>query len=88
MMQFGTEKWQKLKLSSKRLQSGRVQVKFELYEQGAQRTYGYLLAEPQESLREVVARIGQYCHRAAAGYQPHLYCVGRHKQDTGILMFK
>ncbi len=87
-MQFGTEKWQKLKLSSKRLQSGRVQVKFELYEQGAQRTYGYLLADPQDSLREVVARIGLYYRQAAAGYQPHLYRVGRSKQDTGVLIFK
>ena len=48
----------KIKLSSKRLSSGRCQVRFQVAEEltGAS-WYGYTLVDPTDTLKEVVARI-------------------------------
>ena len=82
----------KLKLSSKRLKSGKVQVKFQI--QGRElgnrvgEQYGYLLAEPKASLKDVVARILNSCDKESTlGPQRHLYSVGRQKQATEMLFF-
>ncbi|SMG40769.1 hypothetical protein SAMN05661096_02805 [Marivirga sericea] len=48
----------KVKLSSKRLISGRCQVHFRVQTQSGESSwYGYTLAEPQDTLRDVVGRI-------------------------------
>jgi hypothetical protein len=48
----------KIKLSSKRLHSGKCQVRFQVAEDKSGASwYGYALAEPQETLKEVVERI-------------------------------
>ena len=83
----------KLKLSSKRLKSGKVQVKFQIQgrESGSKvgEQYGYLLTEPKASLKEVVARILISCDRGLIlGSQGHLFNVGRQKQATEMLFFK
>lgn len=48
----------KIKLSSKRLNSGRCQVYFHVRtKEGDSSWYGYALAEPQDTVSEVVSRI-------------------------------
>ena len=83
----------KLKLSSKRLKSGKVQVKFQIQgrESGKRvgEQYGYLLTEPKASLKDVVVRILDSCDKwSTLGPQRHLYSVGRQKQATEMLFFK
>ncbi len=79
----------KLKLSSKRLKSGKVQVKFQVKGIQSEKQYGYLLAEPKTSLRDVVAKIlGTYTECVSVGQQRHLYNIGRHKQSKEMLIFK
>ncbi len=55
----------KIKLSSKRLHSGKCQVRFQVAEEGTGTSwYGYALAEPKETLKEVVQRIeGRFIQR-------------------------
>jgi len=78
----------KLKLSSKRLKSGKVQVKFHFTSSQSRRQYGYLLTNPETSLKEVVAKIiDSYTFGFSIGSQRHLYCIGRQKQATEMLLF-
>lgn len=78
-----------LKLSSKRLSSGKVQVKFKVSGLSKRDEYGYLLTEPKTSLKEVVQRIfGSFDNGLAVGYQKHLYDVGRTKQETTVLIIR
>jgi len=79
----------RLKLSSKRLKSGKVQVKFQVNTTHSGYQYGYLLAEPKASLKDVVAKIlNRYDHGISLGNQRHLYNIGRQKQATEMLFFK
>ena len=78
-----------LKLTSKRLPSGKVQVKFKVSVLGERDEYGYLLTEPKTSLKEVVQRIfGSFDNGLAVGYQRHLFDVGRTKQQTSMLIIR
>ncbi len=78
----------RLKLSSKRLKSGKIQVKFQVSSRLAGSQYGYLLTEPQTSLKEVVGKIlASYTSGRSLGYQQHLYNIGRQRQDTELLIF-
>ena len=79
----------KLKLSSKRLKSGKVQVKFQMHSGELGDQYGYLLTEPKASLKDVVARIlSSYQGGLSLGSQRHLYSIGRQKQATEMLFFR
>ena len=51
------EEGYKLRLQSKRLHSGRFQVKFFVSDYSQRPLYGYLLADPKSTLKEVVERI-------------------------------
>lgn len=78
-----------LKLSSKRLSSGKVQVKFHLSSEHQKEQYGYLLTEPKTSLKEVVEKIfGSFNQGLGVGYQRHLFDVGRTKQETSMLIIQ
>lgn len=61
----------KIKLSSKRLSSGRCQVRFQVAEEltGAS-WYGYTLVDPKDTLKEVVARIENTVNYPTAKGQP------------------
>ncbi len=81
----------KLQLKSKRLDSGRFQVNFStrgFY----QECYGYLLAEPKTSLREVVEEIGRHIGAMQFSdryYQRNLFSLRNRKMNSGkILVFK
>jgi hypothetical protein len=79
----------RLKLSSKRLKSGKVQVKFQLSSKLAGGQYGYLLADPQSSLKEVVMKIlDSYDKGMIKGYHHHLFNVGRAEQNRDVILFK
>ena len=78
-----------LKLSSKRLRSGKVQVKFKVSGLSNRDEYGYLLTEPKTSLKDVVQRIfGSFDNGLSVGYQKHLFDVGRTKQETSMLIIR
>jgi hypothetical protein len=81
----------KLKITSKRLISGRFQVNF-VSHMFSQEYYGYLLAESRTPVREVVEKISR--HVEAMQYserylQRNLYSLTHRKATSGkILIFK
>lgn len=81
----------KLKLKSKRLHSGRFQVGFTTHG-FSQECYGYLLAEPQTSVREIVEKIRRHVGAMQLSdhyYQRNLFSLIRRKATSGkILVFK
>jgi len=81
----------KLKLRSKRLNSGRFQVDFTTHG-FSQECYGYLLAEPQTSVREIVEKIKRHVGAMQLSdlyYQRNLFSLIHRKANSGkILVFK
>ena len=82
---------QKLKLKSKKLKSGRFQVNFST-EGLAHGFYGYLLAEPNTSVTEVIAKIGRHISamtHTERYFQRNLYSFGNRQHNSGrILIFR
>jgi len=83
----------KLKLSSKKLHSGRHQVKFEVKNSEKRRKlYGYLLAEPNSTLTEVVEKILKRINALNERdeyFHGHLYSMAAiQKQDDDIMIFE
>jgi len=81
----------RLKLKSKKLISGRFQVNFST--QGfSNEVYGYLLAEPQTPVREVVRKIGRHVKAMQCSdryYQRNLFSLIHREANSGrILIFK
>ena len=81
----------KLKMKSKRLESGNVQIDFSI-EGFAKEYYGYLLAEPKTSVREVVEKIGRHAgamQNADRYHQRNLFSFCKREVNSGkILIFK
>ena len=81
----------RLRLKSKRLVSGRFQVNFTAHG-FSQECYGYLLAEPKTSLREVVEKIGRHIGAMQFSdryYQRNLFSLKNREVNSGkILVFK
>lgn len=78
----------KLRLKSKKLGSGRFQVNFST-EGFVMDYYGYLLTEPQTSLREVVEKIQRHLGAAQSSdkyFQPNLFSLGRREVNSGRVM--
>lgn len=81
----------KLKIQSKKLNSGRYQINFST-DALASGYYGYLLAEPQTSVNEIIEKISR--HLLAANneeryFQHNLFSLGKRKVNSGrILIFK
>lgn len=68
-----------LKISSKRLQSGRYQVKFFATVRSKKDLYGYALVEADETLKSVVTKIKKRLHvldKSQEYRQLHLYHIG------------
>ena len=82
---------QKLKLKSKKLSSGRFQINFST-EGVANGFYGYLLAEPNTSVTEVIEKIDRHIKAMASTeryFQRNLYSFGNRQANSGrILIFK
>lgn len=81
----------KLKLLSKRLSSGRCQIKFVVSSDACERMYGYLLAESGSTLKDVVTRIEEKVRQRVdgdKGYHRHLYNLAeRNVKNDNILIF-
>ena len=81
----------KLKLKSKKLESGKFQVNFTT-EGFSDDYYGYLLAESKTSLREVVEKIQRHLGAAQSTdkyFQPNLFSLGKRQVNSGrIMIFK
>jgi hypothetical protein len=81
----------KLKIESRRLNSGRYQVNFST---GASpyAYYGYLLAEPNTSVTEIIEKISRHLqafNNEERYFQRNLFSLGRRKINSGrILIFK
>lgn len=83
----------KLKLCSKKLSSGKCQIKFHVTPAATDQApayYGYLLAESGSTLREVVGRIErEMCQlgRRDAAHQEHLFNLGRRAERQAPIYF-
>jgi len=81
----------KLRLKSKKLESGKYQVGFTT-EGIRPNFYGYLLAEPSTPLQEVVAKIKRHVERMANRpryFQQNLFSLGNRQVNAGkILIFE
>lgn len=81
----------KLKLKSKKLESGRFQVNFST-EGFRMDFYGYLLAEPKTSLREVVETIQWHLGAAQSAdryFQANLFSLGKRQvNDRQVTLFR
>ena len=81
----------KLSLSSKRLESGKCQVKFTVTDHEAEVLYGYVLSEAGETLRDVVNKIEQgvkLSHKSDRLYHSHLYNLHSKQLPSDIIIFK
>jgi hypothetical protein len=81
----------KLNLTSKKLNSGRFQVNFNT-KGFPQELYGYLLAEPKTSVREVVEKINRHIDAMRCSdryYQRNLFSLINREASSGkILIYK
>lgn len=81
----------RLRIQSKKLQSGRFQINFStLPSDGGY--YGYLLAEPKTSVSEIVGKINRHLTAITCSeryFQRNLFSLGNRKVNSGrILIFK
>ncbi len=73
-----------LRLSSKKLNSGRCQVKFSATIDRKKDLYGYVLVESDHTLKDVVSRIKEKLITIKHNkdfQQIHLFSIGKEKQD-------
>lgn len=81
----------KLKIQSKRLNSGRYQINFST-DAYASCYYGYLLAEPNTSVNEIIEKISRHLeafNNSERYFQRNLFSLGKRKANSGrILIFK
>lgn len=81
----------RLKIQSKKLASGKCQVKFVLKQDDKAELYGYLLSDSSDTLREVVQRIQDGLEQKSQPdryFHAHLFDVGRRKQmNNDIIIF-
>ncbi|MEM9327205.1 MAG: hypothetical protein AAGA85_16170 [Bacteroidota bacterium] len=79
-----------LKLSTKRLKSGKCQVKFSARVRAAKDLYGYVLVDSDQTLKSVVNNIEhrlQHIQQATDFQQIHLYSIGKRSQDRMSFIF-
>lgn len=80
----------KLRITSKKLNSGRFQVKFFATIQQRKQMYGYLLVESNETLKSVIAKIRRrlkVLDQTSEYRHFHLFNVGQQHQDESNFMF-
>ncbi len=80
----------KLKLTSKKLRSGKCQVKFFATVRDSEALHGYVLVEANQTLKNVVNRINdrlRTIHMTRDFHHIHLYSIGRKDQDDMSFIF-
>lgn len=76
----------KLRLSSKKLKSGKVQVHFTMKGDSLNEHQGYMLAEPRTALRDVVNQIiDSFGTSKAQIYHAHLFNLGKVPQQSKVI---
>ncbi|MFT5641783.1 MAG: hypothetical protein ACI9A7_001888 [Cyclobacteriaceae bacterium] len=82
----------KLRLSSKKLKSGKCQVKFFAQLENRKDMYGYVLVSSEQTLRDVVTGIKEKLNTISQTrdfYQLHLFSIGKTcKDDLNFLIFE
>ncbi|QSE96846.1 hypothetical protein [Fulvivirga lutea] len=81
----------KLSLKSKRLVSGKCQVKFVVSDSKTDLLYGYVLSEAGATLKDVVGKIETEVKLTQSSdqiYHNHLYNLHSKQQPRDILIFK
>ncbi|HNV29549.1 MAG TPA: hypothetical protein PKJ83_10465 [Cyclobacteriaceae bacterium] len=82
----------KLKIQSKRLNSGRFQVNFSTNDLTTGGYYGYLLAEPKTSVTDIVNKISRHLeamNNSERYFHKNLFSLGNRNMNSGrILIFK
>ena len=82
----------KLKLKSKKLDSGRFLVDFSTNDVTAGGYYGYLLAEPETPVTEIVHKINRHLvaiTNSERYFHRNLFSLGNRRMNSGrILIFK
>lgn len=80
-----------LKLSSKKLRSGKCQVKFHATVRDRRDLHGYVLVESDQTLKNVVLNIKDRLHtihQTQDFHQIHLYSIGKRNQgDMNFIFF-
>jgi hypothetical protein len=77
----------KLRITSKKLSSGKCQVKFHAYANHQKNLYGYVLVDSDRTLKEVVVKIREKLmniQQARDFHQIHLYSIGQRTQDDEL----
>ena len=81
----------KLRISSKKLQSGRYQVKFFATIREHKELYGYVLVEADETLKSVISRIRRKLKELDNSIEYrhfHLFNVGQEHQPSNLMIFE
>jgi hypothetical protein len=82
----------KVRIKSKKLDSGRFQVNFTTGDSTASGYYGYLLAEPRTSVSEILNKINRHLeamNNSERYLQRNLFSLGNRSMNSGrILIFK
>lgn len=81
----------KLSLASKRLNSGKCQIKFTVTQSKLQVMYGYMLSEAGTTLREVVRKIEDQVKLSVSSdsmFHSHLYNLSEKQTQQDIVIFR
>ncbi|MDH5365803.1 MAG: hypothetical protein OEW67_02395 [Cyclobacteriaceae bacterium] len=81
----------KLKIDSKKLCSGKHQVRFQTQNDDEKSKYGYVLADEGSSLKEVIEQIRMELLKMKKGdfyFHSHLYSLGKEKQHSNVFVFE
>ncbi|SNS77548.1 hypothetical protein SAMN05421640_1188 [Ekhidna lutea] len=81
----------KLRISSKKLSSGRYQVKFFATVKESKQLYGYVLVEADETLKSVISRIRKRLREldlSVEFHHLHLFNVGQERQPANLMIFE
>lgn len=81
----------KLSLTSKRLDSGKCQIKFTIMDHEAEVMHGYVLSDAGATLKEVVSKIEngvKLSHKSDRLYHSHLYNLHNKQLPSDIIIFK
>ncbi|MEO9872961.1 hypothetical protein [Ekhidna sp.] len=81
----------KLRITSKKLKSGRYQVKFFATVKGNKQLYGYVLVEAEETLKAVIGRIRrrlQELEQAVSHKNLHLCNINQTSHPNNLMIFR
>lgn len=85
------EDYYNLRLTSKKLKSGKCQVKFYATIREKQDMYGYVLVDAEKTLKDVVVNIKEKLHtirQTKDFHHLHLYSIGKNeKGDLNFIIF-